>query len=56
MNITINLTDVQVNALVHFAVIRILEDRLEHEVDKEIAKQHGIGKKELADDGDFGHP
>jgi len=37
--LTIELTKVQESALLQLAVIRIIEDRLEHEVDKYLAKK-----------------
>ena len=43
--LTIELTKVQESALLQFAVIRIIEDRLEHEVDKYIARQEGAKKQ-----------
>lgn len=54
MNITISLTDVQVRTLLQYAVIRILEDHMEREIDKEIAKQHAADEDD--DQEDFGHP
>jgi len=39
-DITVNLTRVQEKALIQYAIIRILEDKMEAEVDKEIAKIH----------------
>jgi hypothetical protein len=48
MIISLDLTDNQVNALLQFAVVRIIEDRLEDEIDKEIDKIH---INELTDEG-----
>jgi hypothetical protein len=48
MIVSLDLTDNQVNALLQFAVVRIIEDRLEDEIDKEIDKIH---INDLTDEG-----
>jgi hypothetical protein len=42
--ITVSLTRVQEKALIQYAIIRILEEKMESEIDKEIAKMHEADK------------